>query len=271
MKTIDWNFMLGYLTARRLLAGLAVCTLAPLLSVGGQDGTEAAKARPFPSPESLYYTVEWRLITAGTAKVSLQNTAEDGGWHTSMELQSTGLVSKLYRVNDVYDVDYHRGFCASAVHLHAEEGRRRRDTKITFDPEAKKATYLETDLLKNTVVKSSEIDVPACVHDVIGALLQLRTMKVEVGHSVELPVSDGKKAAMVRVEAQERENVKIDKTVHKTVRYEAYIFNNVIYRKKARLQIWLTDDAQHLPVQIRVRMPFPVGSITLTLDKREFT
>jgi hypothetical protein len=174
-------------------------------------------------------------------------------------------------VNDVYDSDYHNGFCASEVHMHAEEGRRRRESTIKFDPENKKADYLERDLLKNTVVNKKEIEVPACVHDVIGALLQLRTMRVEVGHSVELPVSDGKKSAMVRVEAQEREPVKIDKTTHKTVRYEAYIFNNVIYHRKARLQLWLTDDGQRLPVQIRVRLPFPVGTITLTLDKREFT
>lgn len=262
--------MLGYSTARRLLAGLSVLFLMPLLSVEGQDGTAAAP-RPFPGPESLYYNIEWRLITAGTAKVTLQNRPQDGGWRANLELRSTGLVSKLYRVNDVYDADYHDGFCAGSVHMVAEEGRRRRDSKITFDAERKKAIYLEKDLVKDTIVKSSEIDVPACVHDVIGALIRLRTMRVEVGHSVELPVSDGKKSAMVRVDAQERENVKIDKTVHQTIRYEAYIFNNVIYRRKARLLVWLTDDAERLPVQIRVRMAFPIGAITLTLDKREYT
>jgi hypothetical protein len=262
--------MLGFPTARRLLAGLAVCIFAPSLSIQGQDGSGAG-LRPFPGPESLYYTVEWRLITAGKATVRLQNAPDDGAWRTSLELQSTGLVSKLYRVNDVYNAEYSHGFCASAVHLHAEEGKRRRDSSITFDPERKKAIYLEKDLVKDAVIKSSDIDVPACVHDIIGALMQLRTMRVEVGHSVELPISDGKKFAMVRVEAQERETVKIGKTAHKTVRYEANLFNNVIYHRKARLHLWLTDDSQRLPVQIRVRMSFPIGAITLTLDKREFT
>jgi hypothetical protein len=35
--------------------------------------------------------------------------------------------------------------------------------------------------------------------------------------------------------------------------------------------VWLTDDARRLPVQIRVRMQFTVGAITLPLDKVDRT
>jgi hypothetical protein len=31
----------------------------------------------------------------------------------------------------------------------------------------------------------------------------------------------------------------------------------------------MTDDARHLPVQVRARMSFPIGSITLELAKEE--
>jgi len=33
--------------------------------------------------------------------------------------------------------------------------------------------------------------------------------------------------------------------------------------------VWVTDDERHLPVQIRARMGFPIGSITLSLEKEE--
>ena len=256
--------MQGFFLPGRLIALAVACCFAPALSVRGQNATEPGSPL---APEVLYYTVEWRLITAGTAKLTTRHSGTDGGFHTNLELQSTGLVSKLFRVNDIYDVDYHGEFCAGASHMLAEEGRRRRDTKVTYDGSRKKADYLERDLIKNAVVRTDHIDIPSCVHDVLGALMRLRTMRVDVGHSVELPVSDGKKSAMVRVEAQERENVKIGNTVHKTVRYEAFLFNNVIYSRKASLQIWLTDDAEKQPVQIRVRMQFPIGNVTLTLDK----
>jgi len=82
-------------------------------------------------------------------------------------------------------------------------------------------------------------------------------------------VSDGKKFAMAKVEAQQREDVKTPEGVFHTIRYEAYLFNNVIYRRPAHLDFWLTDDRRKLPVQIRVRMQFTIGTITLLLDKHE--
>jgi len=33
--------------------------------------------------------------------------------------------------------------------------------------------------------------------------------------------------------------------------------------------IWLTDDSRRLPVQIRLRMVFPIGTVTLQLQKEE--
>jgi hypothetical protein len=47
------------------------------------------------------------------------------------------------------------------------------------------------------------------------------------------------------------------------------LFDNVLYRRSAHLNIWLTDDRRKLPVQIRVRLQFAIGSITLQLEKHE--
>jgi hypothetical protein len=82
-------------------------------------------------------------------------------------------------------------------------------------------------------------------------------------------MSDGKKTAYVRVEAQAREQLKIKAGTFDTIRYEVFMFNGVLYPRKADLLIWLTDDAHRVPVQIRARMSFPVGNITLELVKDE--
>jgi hypothetical protein len=44
---------------------------------------------------------------------------------------------------------------------------------------------------------------------------------------------------------------------------------DALYRRSAHLYIRLTDDRRKLPVQIRVRMQFAIGSITLQLEKHE--
>jgi hypothetical protein len=123
--------------------------------------------------------------------------------------------------------------------------------------------------VKNTTLVSQEIDIPNCTHDVVGGLYYLRTLTMEPGQSVQVPVSDGKKSVMARVEAQQREDVKTPEGTFKTIRYELFLFNNVLYRRSAHLYVWLTDDRRKLPVQIRVRMTVTIGTITLTLEKHE--
>lgn len=225
----------------------------------------------FPSSEKLEYGIEWRLVTAGMATWTLTGdpTAERRAWHSAVELQSTGLVSKLFKVHDRYHANYEDQFCATGSELDAVEGHRHHETKVTFDRERNKSIYLERDLIKNAVVKSDEIDVPHCVQDVIGALYRLRTMRVEVGHSAQLPLTDGKKSVSARVEAQEREQIKTKLGDYNTVRYEAFLFDGVLYKRKARLFVWLSDDSRRLPVQIRVHMQFAIGTITLQLEKEE--
>jgi hypothetical protein len=104
---------------------------------------------------------------------------------------------------------------------------------------------------------------------VVGGLIFLRTLNLEPGQAVNIPVTDGKKATMARVEAQAREDVKTPAGAFKTIRYELFLFNNVLYKRSAHLHVWVTDDARKIPVQLRVRLQFTIGTITLLLDKIE--
>ena len=233
----------------------------------------AAAPTALPPTEALDYTVEWRLITAGKARLVWSEAPHhsDPGWKADLHLESTGLVSKLFTVNNNYTSDLASDLCSSGSYLKASEGKRHKETRVTFDRAARKAEYQETDLDKNAVVNSHEIDIPACVHDVLGGLYVLRTMNLQPGQTAQVPVSDGKKSVLARVEAQQREDVKTPAGTFKTIRYEAFLFNDVLYRRYGHLYVWLSDDARKLPVQIRVRLQLAIGTITLELEKEEKT
>jgi hypothetical protein len=226
---------------------------------------------PLPAKETLAYNIEWRLFTAGKAKVELTSTAQPRPTvQANLHLESAGIVSKLFKVEDDYSANMNAGYCAQSVQMTAQEGNRLRETKITFDSETKKATYLERDRAKNNaVVLSQETEIPACVHDVLGGLFFIRTLNLEPGQSTTIPVSDGKKSVMVKVEAQAREDVKTPAGAFKTIRYEVYLFNGVLYKRSAHVNLWVSDDRRRLPVQIRVRMTFTIGTINLQLEKHE--
>lgn len=222
--------------------------------------------KPFPYREKLEYSIEWRLITAGTAQIDIAPIGPN--WETKLNIQSAGMVTRLYRVDDAYRALASNQFCGIHATLDAQEGKRHRFSSLGFDSGKKKVTYEERDLVKNkTTTKIT--DIAPCTHEIVGALSAVRMMHVEPGKTVMLPITDGKKTVMARVEAQQKETIEIDKQKFQTIRYEAFLFDNVLYRRKGRLWVWMTDDASRLPVQIRVRLGFPIGNITLTLDKDE--
>ena len=89
------------------------------------------------------------------------------------------------------------------------------------------------------------------------------------GKSATLPITDGKKVAYAKVEAQAKEKCQCDGKTYQTVRYEAFLFDNVLYKRKGRLFLWLTDDQERTPVQLRVQLGFPIGTISLELEKQQ--
>ena len=60
-----------------------------------------------------------------------------------------------------------------------------------------------------------------------------------------------------RVEGQEREAITIGKTTYHTIRYEAFLFDNVLYQRKGRLWIWMTDDGARAPCSFGSVWGFP--------------
>jgi hypothetical protein len=212
--------------------------------------------------------VEWRLITAGKMRMSF--AAESGdGFQTKVHMESAGLVSKLFKVEDDYSSSLDQSLCAHSSFFKTHEGSRHRETRITFDQERKKASYQERDTVKNSVLLAHEIDIPPCVYDIAGGLYKMRTLNLELGQTGHVPISDGKKSSQVRVDAQRLETVKTPAGVFKAIRYEAFLFNNVIYRRSGRAYIWLTNDRRRLPVQIQVHLQLAIGTITLQLEKEE--
>ena len=216
-----------------------------------------------PPAEKFVYDATWKLVRAGMV------TLEAGKDWAGLKLQSAGLVSSLFRIDDTYSVNFADQYCATTSVLDSMENKRHREARVTFDREQNRAFYVEWDLLTGAAVHNADVEIPDCVSETLGAMLRLRETTVEVGQSVQLPVSDGRRFAMVRIEAQEREQIKTPAGSFRAIRYEAGLLNGVVYSRKGRVFLWLSDDARRTPVQIQLRISFPIGTVTLGLKKEE--
>lgn len=227
------------------------------------------KSSGFPYPEKLSYRIEWRLIAAGAATVEMsRGTPAD--WQTTLNLESAGLVTRLYKVLDTYRVTSNDKFCATSSVLDAQEGKRHTITHLSFENAHHKVDYDQRDLLKNSTVKK-QLDIAPCTYEIAGALEALREMNLQPGKWATLPVTDGKKMAYAKIEAQARENVNIEGKTYQTIRHELFLFDNVLYKRKGRMLMWVSDDADRLPVQFRLQMGFPIGTVTVQLEKHQRT
>lgn len=220
----------------------------------------------FPFPEKLVYRVEWRLITAGTATLELKRSSEQK-WQTNLDIVSAGVLSRLYRVVDTYKVTSDSKFCLANSELNAQESKRHLISRMSLDA-THKLRYEQKDVLTD-VTTQTEFQVPPCTREISGALASLRLIRLEAGKSTTIPITDGKKVVNAKIESQARETLNLDGKKYQTMRYEAFLFDNVLYRRKGRLFLWITEDQERIPVQIRVQLGFPVGNVTIQLDKQE--
>src|ERR1700727_58913 len=99
--------------------------------------TACAQTLDVPRTERLTYDIEWRLIHAGSAVVDAQTTS------AHMKLESAGMVSSLFKVDDAYGVTYDEPFCATSSTLDAQEGKRQHETHVVFDRAHNKADAVE--------------------------------------------------------------------------------------------------------------------------------
>lgn len=252
---------------RRLVQPCLVTAALALFPAAGHSGDDTGQSRSFPFPETLSYRIEWRMVNAGTANLTYKK--ENGSdWQIDLNITSAGLVDRLYRVSDKYTVSGNDRFCASSAFLDAQEGKKHTLTHLSFDHVHNRVDYSEHDAIKDTD-KHATVATPACAHEVTGALALLGELALQPGQSTAIPVTDGKKLALARIEAQAKESIDLDGKKYNTIRYQAYVFDNILYKRKGRLFLWLTDDGERTPVQFRIELGFPIGNISLQLEKRQ--
>jgi hypothetical protein len=213
----------------------------------------------------LHYVAEWRLWNAGVATLRMDANGS-AQQKVSATADSTGFVSLLFRVADQFESTFdRRSFCSASIRKHTEEGLRKRETNIRFDISRKKAVLDETNL-RNGAKKTAEEDTPGCVSDVLSGIYYVAAMPLKPGDEYFFPINDGGKTVDVKVTVEKTEEIKTEAGTFQTVRVQPSSDSGVL-KNKGKVWIWYTNDAAHLPVQMRARLFW--GSLTLRLSSIE--
>jgi hypothetical protein len=222
--------------------------------------------RPFILGETLTYDVTWQVFPAGTitTKIIRAGQTPDDPYEATATAQARGFVALLYTVQDVFHSFFDPNtLCSQRIAKSVREGRRHKDTQITFDRARRLAILDERDLaVQGSPAKHAENPIPDCVQDVISAFYYVRRQPFRVGEDIRLPINDGAKTADVRVNVQAIEKIKTALGERNAYRVEPTVFNGLL-KRKGRMLIWFSDDDQHLP--LRIKAIISVGTITADL------
>jgi len=147
-----------------------------------------------------------------------------------------------------------------------EQGKRVRVSDATFDHEKRKVTWTERDPNQNQPPRITSLDFSEPIQDLLTMIYFVRTQKLEVGKSFEIPVSDSGQVYRVAVAVVERKRIKCVLGRVSAIRIEPALFGEGrMLRGQGKISIWITEDSRHLPVWAHLNLN--IGTVDIRLKR----
>jgi hypothetical protein len=241
-------------------AALVLCLVVP--DVGafealGPDGD--VRIPPFGVGERMAFDLTYGFITAGKAVMSIPATEMVSGYDCYRVLsvaESVPWFSAFFRVRDVAESHLDvRELVTRRFEKSLSEGDYRAHDLVLYDQERHVAIYPERD---GRVVPLS-LD----AQDILSSLYYVRMMDLEVGRAVFIENHADTKNYPLRIDVLRRERIEVPAGTFDCIVVEPVMRVAGLFRHQGSLQVWLTDDARHVPVLMRSKVI--IGSISAEL------
>ena len=172
----------------------------------------------FPTKQTLTFTVDWRVFTAGTAKFSLEQQG------TQMKIaataDTTGAVTMLFPVVDQFNSSFDtKTGCSGGFEKNLSEGRRKISSQLKFDYAAGKQMQTETNVVKGTT-RNLTASIPACVTDSLSAIFYAASQPMVVGQKIGFPLADSMRTVTVQMKVEAKEEIKTPAGTFQTIRVQ---------------------------------------------------
>jgi len=219
----------------------------------------------YPQHQTLTYSVDWRVFTAGPAVFHLDQVGNL--LKISATANTVGAVNMLFPVVDGFQSGFDlKTGCSTGFDKQTQEGRRKIASDLSFDYAHGKQTRNERNLVKGTATHNVT-NIPACVTDLLSAMFYTQSQPMAPGQTVEFPLADAMRTVSVGMKVEGREEIKTPAGTFQTIKVQATAEEGVV-KNRGSIWIWYTDDARHLPVQMQARLFW--GTITFHLQSVEF-
>lgn len=240
---------------RAYITILAAAILAAPAQIDAQTVASGSRMRvPFDVGERLVYDVRFGPIKVGSGSMEVEQIANVRGreaWHTVFRVKGGTF---FYKVNDVLEswIDT-RTFSSLRFRQDLDQGGKDRERHFEIFPDKK--TFVETG-------KDEEPSVADPLDD--GSFLYfIRTVPLEVGKSYEFNRYFRPDRNPVKIRVLRREKVTVPAGTFDAIVIQPTIKTKGIFSEGGKAEIWLSDDADRIMLQMKSQLPF--GSLNLYL------
>lgn len=184
----------------------------------------------------------------------------------SATADTVGGVTMLFPVVDKFQSSFDiKTGCSGGFSKQTLEGRRKISSDLSFNYNQGKQSLVERNLVKGTT-KQLSASIPACVTDSLSAIFYVGSHPLVVGQDFRFPLADSMRTVTVTMKVEAKEEIKTPAGTFQTIRVQPTADEGIV-KNRGKIWIWYTDDARHIPVQVRASLFW--GTITARLQSYE--
>ncbi len=265
---------------RKVKTIIVIFVLAFATSIAARAQRVESNARHFELGEELHFEAEFsrallRKIDVADLKFRATRTPVEAAGSKpyaltfNADVASKGFFARLFNLKfreRVESTVEPISFTVQKTTILDEQGKRVRTTESTFDRSQGKMTWTSRDPNNPDAEPRHAItDFSGQLQDVLSAIYFIRTQPLAVGKSFEVFVGDGGRVYKIPVKVVEKKRMKTILGRVDVLRVNPELFGpeRLIDDEKGEFSIWITDDAQHIPVGGRVKTDYGTFDIKL--------
>ncbi len=240
----------------------AVCLL-PLLTSFIAPKVDFSETPVFLDGEKLTFRIHYGFITGGEVKISANKTwlNDQEVFHTVLAGKTTGLIDKLYKVNDVYEsfFDPSTNLPDKAIR-NIREGSYRYYDEVEFNQEE---MYVVSQ-------RNGKVSVPKNTLDMASVMYFVRRLdlaKLSENDIISLDTYFGDELFPFYIVYKGKETISIGSGKYKCFKFVPIVEPGRVFEKNDDMTIWFSDDENKIPVSIKFNIL--VGSLRCDLAKFE--
>ena len=231
---------------------LLTCVLAALTTCGA-----AAAELPFALDERATYVFYWNHIPVGAATATVLGKDEEGRLQLRVLGRTNAGIDKLYRLRfEATSLVMLPGFQLVRHTLVQKENSRHTKHVLVFDEPNRRFLSTKQKLHRGGKLKHYVID-SSHAYDTIGGFYAFRLQKTVAGSRRAVDVADGKSLYRLTVATGKPSVVKVKagafRAVPLVVKLKRISPPDKPKERRPVTTVWLTDDAQRLPVKMSVK------------------